>query len=110
AHTFDVPGKSARAIARLERASRQVVDGTALKERIRELAEMREKWIARTTEIFQRTAHRTVKSFLAATLGAARDAIKLCSQPPCSEDPKYRQWLQEARRKMERGRKRPQAR
>src|SRR5207253_2983811 len=50
AHTFDVPAQSARAIARLERACREAADVTALKERIRELAGMREEWIAVTSE------------------------------------------------------------
>jgi hypothetical protein len=109
AHTFDVPGKSGKAIARLERAARQLADATALKERIRELTERRQEWITITTEALHRTADRSGKRFLAALLGDARAAIELCSQDGYSEDPEYRQWLREATRKLEREQNRKQA-
>jgi hypothetical protein len=110
AHTFDVPGKSARAIARLERASRQLADATALKERIRELTEWRQEWITITTESLQRVADGSARRYLAATLGDAREALELCSQSSRSEDPRYREWLREARQKLEREQRRPRAR
>jgi len=106
AFTFDVPGRSARALARLERASRKLADGTALKERIRQLAEMREQWIAITTESLRNIDEESSRNFIAAYLGDARAAIKVCSRPPYNEDPQFREWLQEARRKRERERKR----
>jgi hypothetical protein len=102
AHTFDVPAHSARAIARLERACREAADGAALKERIRELVARREKWIEVTSESLRRTEGASAKSFLAATLGDAQAAIELCSQPPYKEYPEYREWLRQARRKVER--------
>jgi hypothetical protein len=110
AHTFDVPTRSAQAIARLERACRGAADATPLKERIRELAAMREEWIAVTTEALRTSGEAFARKFLAATLGDARAAIKLCSRPPYSEYPKYREWLQEARRKAEREHQRARAR
>ena len=106
AHTFDVPGRSAAAIARLERACRKAGDATALKERIRELAERREKWIAATRQSLQRIENASAKRFFAATLGDAHAAIKLFSRPPYSKYPEYRDWLQEAKRKAERQSKR----
>jgi len=93
-----------------ERTSRRVADGASLIQRIRELAEMREEWIAITTESRQRIADRSTKNFLAATLGDARAAIKLCSRLPYCEYPEYREWLQEAKQKLAGARKRSQAR
>jgi hypothetical protein len=110
ADTFDVPSKSARAIARLERAARQLADATALKERIRELTELRQEWITRTTESLQRVADRTVRRYFAATLGDAREAIKLFSQASYRDDPKCREWLREARQKLEREQRRIRSR
>jgi hypothetical protein len=110
AHTFDVPGRSARAVARLERASRKVADPTPLKERIRELADMRAQWMAVTNESLQQMEDGFVKNFIGATLGDARAAIKFCSRPPYNEIPEYQEWLREAQKKRERERKRSRVR
>jgi hypothetical protein len=110
ADSFDFPAKSAQAIARLERASRQVADGTAVKERIGELAQVRQEWIESRTEALRKYTDGSPKNYFAALLGDAEAAIELCSQPGYSDFPQYREWLQEAKRKMERQRKRPSAR
>lgn len=110
AHTFDVPGKCARAIARLAKAARQAADPDSLKKRIQELADMRDKWVAHQTEALQRITEQSFKDYFAAILGDARAAIRLCSRPPYSEHAEYREWLREAKRKRQRERKRQQAR
>jgi hypothetical protein len=109
-HAFDVPARSARAIARLERASRKVADGAPLRDRIQELADMRENWIAGTRESLRSIQDTSFKRFLAATLGDAEAAIKLCSRPPYCECSEYREWLQEAKSKLARERGRARAR
>lgn len=104
AHCFDVPAHSARAVARLEKTCRTATDGTPLKERIRELAAMREEWMAVTKQALEQMEDTSAKRFFAAILGDAQAAITLFSQPPYSDLPEYRDGLQEAKRKAERQR------
>ncbi len=105
ARAFDVPTRSARAMARLKKASRRAADAGQLRERIHQLSEIREKWIEQTRKFLQESKDPSTKSFFAATLGDARAAIKLSSRPPYSEDPEYRRWFREAKAKIERERK-----
>jgi hypothetical protein len=102
AHAFDVPGRSARAIARLERACHEAADAAPLKERIGEFARMREEWIAVTTEALGKMKDTFGKRYFGALLGDAQAAIKFCSRPPYRDYPRYREWLRDARRKVER--------
>jgi hypothetical protein len=102
AHRFDVPAHSGRAIARLEKACRTATDATPLKERIRELAAMREEWIVVTKHALDKMDDASAKGYFAAMLGDAQAAITHFSQPPYCDIPEYRDWLQEAKRKAER--------
>ena len=104
AHTFDVPARSARAIARLRRAARSAADAGAAEQRVRQLVEVRRKWIAEMEEFVRTSDRPSTKTFLAAILGDAEAAIQLFSQPPYSEVAEYREWLREAKAKAERER------
>jgi len=104
AHAFDVPARSARAIARLRRATRRAADPGALEERVRQLAEVRDRWIAETTAFLQKTDRPSTKNIIAASLGDAQAAIQLFSGPPYNEIPEYRDWLREANAKAKRQR------
>ncbi len=110
AHDFDVPTRSAQALARLERACRAKADAAPLRERIRELTRVREDWIAATKESLGEIKDTHTKEYLAAALGDARAAIKLCSRRPYRDNPEYREWLREAQRKVERESKPARAR
>ena len=110
AHCFDVPARSAAAVARLERACREARDAAPLKQRIGELAEMREGWTSATRQALERVGDSSGKKFFAAMLGDARAAIDLFSRPPYSRRPDCREWLREAKRKAETRRGRTNAR
>ncbi len=100
AHTFDMPARSARGLARLQRAAGKLTDPVPLQERIRELAELREQCIARVTEMLHGQKRREIRDYYAAYLGDARAAIRFYSK--YEENPEYRRWLQEARKKLAR--------
>ena len=109
AHSFDVPGKSARAIARLEKASQPSEQTTPLKERIQELAKVREQWIAETTKALKEISDQDARDHIAASLGDSQAAIRHCSRPPYSELPEFREWVSDAERKIHREQEHPSA-
>jgi hypothetical protein len=105
AHSFDVPGRSARAIARLERAAGKSAAPAALQDRIRELAALLEQWTTETRQFLDNNTDAEIRDYFAALLGDAEAAIKLFSRAPYKDQPQFRGWLQEARRKQQRERK-----
>jgi hypothetical protein len=113
AHAFDVPGRTARALTRLRRASRQAADPGALDERVRHLSEMCDQWIAETRKWLEKTDRSSTRNIIAAMLGDAEAAIQAFSEPPYSEIPEYRNWLKEAKAKArgerQQSRRRPPA-
>jgi hypothetical protein len=104
AHAFDVPARTARAIARLRRAASRAADPGALEERIRQLLEVRDRWVETTTAWLRKTEMPSAKDHIAALLGDAEAAIRLFSELPYREMPGYRDWLRQAQEKAERQR------
>jgi hypothetical protein len=96
---FDVPGKTAQAISRLEKASRPG-EPTPLKERIQEFSKMREEWMAETKKSLMAISDKQAKDHIAASLGDPQAAMRLCSRPPYSELPQYQEWALDAKRKI----------
>src|SRR5262249_61657018 len=100
AHGFDVPARSGEAIARLELLASKLGSPALLKQRIRQLSRIRKDWIKQMQEYVQKVDQRRGKQFIAASLGDARAAIELFSQPGYEDIPEYRERLRDARRKL----------
>ena len=100
AHGFDVPARSAEAIARLTKAAPQHPHPAKLKARIRQLEKVAEDWIKQMKEYLSKAEHATQKQFLAASLGDAQAAIDLFSQPGYKDVPDYRERVREAKGKL----------
>jgi len=100
AHGFDVPARSAAAIARLERAASQLPDPAPLRARIRQLERSARDWIKELKKFLQKAKNPLQQQSIAATLGDAQAAIDLFSQPGYKDVPEYRERLREAKRKL----------
>jgi hypothetical protein len=104
AHGFDVPARSAEAVARLRKAVARHPHPSALDERIRQLEQVAEDWIRQMKKYLSKAKDSTQKQFLAASLGDAQAAVDLFSQPGYKDVPDYRESLGEAKRKLRVGR------
>lgn len=100
AHTFDVPSRSAKAVARLEKAADRRKKPVPLRQRIRQLAGIRRDWIKQMKEILQKVEEPSTKQLIAASLGDARAAIELFSRPGYRDVPEYREQLRDAKKKL----------
>jgi hypothetical protein len=100
AHGFDVPARSAEAIARLEQAAGTRAKPERLWQRIRRLRRLRKRWIKDMNDYRNSNNDPTSKQFIAASLGDARAAIALFSQPGYADHPDYQERLREAKRKL----------
>ena len=87
AHSFDVPARSAEAIARLQEIARRLVNCSHLSQRIRQLGRIRKDWIKQMKEFLKRADGSISKQFVAASLGNAQAAIELFSDPGYKEIP-----------------------
>jgi hypothetical protein len=103
AHGFDVPARSAEAIARLTKAVPKHPHPSALKERIRQLEKVAEDWIKEMKKYLSKAEGLTQKQFLAASLGDAQAAVDLFSQEGYRDVRDYRDRLVEATRKLRSG-------
>jgi hypothetical protein len=100
AHGFDVPARSAAAVARLTKAVPKHPHPSALKERIRQLEKVAEDWIEQMKKYLSKAEDSTQKQFLAASLGDAQAAVELFSQPGYKDVPDYHERVVEAQRKL----------
>jgi uncharacterized small protein (DUF1192 family) len=104
ANRFDVPGRSAAGIARIEALAQGLKDPGPLRERIGELTRLRQKEIERLQAA--RTAakgNEANEGYYAVMLGDAETTVRLYSKPPYDTHAYYKTWVQEAREKLQKG-------
>jgi hypothetical protein len=101
ARGFDLPGKCAAGIARLEAIAGTLREPAPLRDRIRELSALREREIEKL-----RGARAAAKpggfteAWYALTLGDAEATVDFFSKPPHDKNALYQRWVQEAREKI----------
>src|SRR2546422_8637970 len=102
ARGFDVPGKSAAAIARLEGKAVALKEPAPLRERLRELSLLRDK------EIEKLQAARSARkpgsygeAWYAMMLGDAETTIRILSKASYDPNDPHQRWVQEAREKLD---------
>jgi hypothetical protein len=100
AHGFDVPARSADAIARLEKTSSKLPNPSPAKVRIAQLERIVRDWIKEMERLLPKAKNTMQKQFIAASLGDAHAAIDLFSQPGYKDVPEYGERLRAARRKL----------
>jgi hypothetical protein len=100
AHGFDVPTRTAEAIARLEQAACELPRPAKLNVRIRQLRRLATDWTKETKEYLRKADTGSQKLFLAASLGDAQAAIEFFSQPGYQDVPDYRERVRAAKRKL----------
>ncbi len=105
---FDVPGRCAAGLARLEAQAQGLADPAPLRERIKELSALREKEIE--TLQARRVAakgNEASEAWYAAALGDAETTIRVFSKPPHDKSAYYQGLVQEAREKLQRPGEKP---
>lgn len=99
---FDLPGRSAAGIARLEAAARTQADPAALRGRIEELSRLRDGEIVKLRAAREAAkGNEASEGWCAAVLGDAEAVLRIFTKPEYAKSATYRSWVDEARKKLE---------
>ncbi len=100
AHGFDVPTRTAEAVARLEEVAHELPHPRWLNQRVRQLRRIARDWTKAMKQYLRTADNDTQRQFLSASLGDAQAAIELFSQPGYKEVAEYRERARAAKRKL----------
>lgn len=102
---FDVPTRSKEGIARLEKMAETSPDSKSVNDLIKELSDIRAKWIDTTTKTYKSAKNEYSKARFAGLLGESDTFIELMSNSRLKGNYIFQAWLKDAKEKKEKTQK-----